>query len=304
MAETIIQTGTFTGSGANVTLTLRQEIDWMDVWCDTFGAANTYFYWQQGMGTSCIARTTAGVASTLAGSFNYFNTSVGNGVTTPIAIQSVADAVQPAFQAANTGGILTGNTGITIRTFVANWPQLNGLDLAVTPVTNTSFTLIPTLATTPGGVGGAGTWQQVLYPPSYRPTKSIICNISQAVNGLVSTLNYHGLAVGQSVRLVVPAVCGMTQLNYLSAIVMTVPTTTTFTVNIDTTAFTAFRFPTILQSPCTFAEAIPYGESLVTSFADSVTNLGSIGMTLTGGAGFPAGAANNIGWKAGRSISV
>lgn len=61
--------------------------------------------------------------------------------------------------------------------------------------------------------------------------------ITQAVAAQVTSTT-HGLAVGDTV--VFDSVVGMTQINSMVGVVLTVPDANTFTVNIDTTAFTAY----------------------------------------------------------------
>jgi hypothetical protein len=65
-----------------------------------------------------------------------------------------------------------------------------------------------------------------------------ISAITQAANALVTTAAPHGLVVGDMVKLA--AITGMTQLNNYTARVVTAPTGTTFTIDVNTTAFTAY----------------------------------------------------------------
>lgn len=65
-----------------------------------------------------------------------------------------------------------------------------------------------------------------------------ISAVTQAANALVTTTGAHGLVVGDRVRLA--AIVGMTQLNGWTARVMTVPLATTFTIDVNTTGFTAY----------------------------------------------------------------
>lgn len=64
-----------------------------------------------------------------------------------------------------------------------------------------------------------------------------ITAITKAVNAQV-TAAYHGLEVGQ--RVYFDGITGMTELNYQTAYVMSVPSADTFTIDIDTTDFTTF----------------------------------------------------------------
>jgi hypothetical protein len=64
-----------------------------------------------------------------------------------------------------------------------------------------------------------------------------ITGITKAANGVVTTSAAHGLTTGQSAKF--SGVVGMTQINGYTAIV-TVLTATTFSIDVDTTTFTAY----------------------------------------------------------------
>lgn len=70
-----------------------------------------------------------------------------------------------------------------------------------------------------------------------KAASTVITAIIQATSALI-TSSAHGLSVGDTV--VFDSVSGMTQINGMIGVVLTVPTSGTFTVNIDTTAFTAY----------------------------------------------------------------
>lgn len=75
---------------------------------------------------------------------------------------------------------------------------------------------------------------------SYIPLNVEVSNITQAANASVTTDSAHYYVVGQLVRFHVPKPYGMEELNEKLAQVLTVPTTTSFTVNVDSRGFTAF----------------------------------------------------------------
>lgn len=74
------------------------------------------------------------------------------------------------------------------------------------------------------------------FPLTYSASK-VITAITQATNAQVSVAA-HGYVVGDRVRIL--AVVGMTQINTYVARVVTVPTAGTFTIDVDTTLFTAY----------------------------------------------------------------
>ena len=88
----------------------------------------------------------------------------------------------------------------------------------------------------------------------------------------------------------------------------------TVTVNIDSSAFTAFAFPTSASVPFTFAQLIPFGDAPYyesnpegdQSVLDGATkNIGFRGMQLAAGINSPAGSNNDvIYWQATKSSQV
>ncbi len=305
--NTLIQQGYFTGTGADKIIPLRSDVDWMEVYCTAFGANNTYFLWQRGMAAGyAIARTTAGVASVVtSGCFTLIDTSAFN-LATAVATTAIPDTTNPVVATGDTTG-LTANSTI-VRIYHTSWPHLSGLDvLCGTVVNNTSFAFAATLATASGVVGGAGTYRILGTPPLYVPTRRVIANITAAANAVVTTLAPHGLVAGQAIRLVVPGVCSMTQAHGLTANVVSVTNVYTIVIDLDTTAFTAFTFPTAAQAPCTYAEIVPFGETASGSYVnlldDAVYNQSYLAMKLGGGAGFPGAAASTVYWRAGKSFS-
>ena len=109
--------------------------------------------------------------------------------------------------------------------------------------------------------------------PLFYPRARYVVNITQATNAQVSTSVAHGLTVGQEVRFNIPIVSGMVQLNgttqnnYRPAIILSVIDDYNFTINVNTTGFTAFTWPTIAQQPSSFPQVTPFGEDTATSLS-------------------------------------
>lgn len=74
------------------------------------------------------------------------------------------------------------------------------------------------------------------FPLTWQATKAIT-GITQAANGVVTAVA-HGYTVGD--RVLFASITGMTQLNTWTARVVTTPTADTFSIDVDTTAFTAY----------------------------------------------------------------
>lgn len=79
--------------------------------------------------------------------------------------------------------------------------------------------------------------------PVFGPAMRLIASITQSPVALVTTTFAHGYVTGTIVRFDIPPACGMPQIDQLTATIL-VTSSTTFTVNIDTTLFTPFVVPT------------------------------------------------------------
>lgn len=345
MDGTILSQGTFT-VGATVTNQIVQipsNADWMMVRNYTqFGnigtpanATGLEFYWQRGMapGTGIVlygANTHAYLnADTLvSGGFTLYDPSGQSGsnaaplLGAAVATTASTNATRPVVSTGSTAGVAVGTV---VRMSNTAQTDVNGIDMVVgTVVANTSFTLLTAsnpLATAPGAIGGAGFYRIVNVDSPFYPRKRYVVNITQAVTPQVSTSVAHGLTPGQAIRFNIPAVSGMTQLNstpqnnYQYATVLTVVDDYNITIDINTTNFTAFTWPTIAQQPSSFPELTPVGENTADALsinaaqvptvggvqipntntgilADSTVNTLYLGMILgTGGNGTALGAA-------------
>lgn len=361
---TVLGQGTFVvpSTIVNQVVVIPSGVDWMWVYNYTqFGAAGSAtpslgirYYWQRGMaaGTGTVEYKGNGTAvmsadTLVSGGFTLYDPS-GNTpgalplLSNPVAVSAVTNVTRPVVTHTADTRVVVGSV---VRMSNTAQTDVNGVDMVVGTIgSSTSFTLLTAtnpLATAPGAIGGAGFYRIVNVDPLFYPRRRFVVNITQAVNAQVSTSVAHGLTPGQEVRFSIPAASGMTQLNptpgnnYLSAIVVSVVDDYNFTINIDTTAFTAFTWPTISQMPSSFPQVIPIGEDTATSLAsggnqvpsvggiqiyntntqllaDSTVNTGFLGMVLgTGGNGLelttaitgPAGsvAADVVYWVAGKS---
>lgn len=349
MDGTILGQGSFTQPATAIpqTIIIPSGVDFLEITNYTQSAAGAAangfkFYWQRGFpnGTGQMLVNTGGVvtaALTANNAFTLYDPSQ-NPVGAAIATTASTNATRPVVSTANTAGL---SVGSVVRLSNTAQTDINGIDFVVGAVNaGVSFTLLTAsnpLANAPGAIGGAGFYRIINFNSLFYPRKRNIVNITQAVNAQISTAIAHGLTPGQEVRFNIPAVSGMIELNpqptnnYFpqasnqSAIVLTVVDDYNFTINIDTTAYTAFTYPTIAQQPSSFPEVTPIGEDTATSLsvlgsqvptigglqiyntntgilADSTVNTGFLGMTLSTGALLPAGVANDvIFWVAGKS---
>lgn len=237
------------------------------------------FFWQRGMpqGQALVyykGATTAVVDADviLTGGFTLYDPTGQTPGTipllgAPVATTATTNATQPVVSTGSTAGL---SVGSIVRLSNTAQTDVNGIDMVVSAITtNTNFTLLfasNALANVPGAIGGAGFYRIVNFDPIFYPRRRVITNITQATNGQVSTAIAHQYVAGQAIRFNIPTVSGMIELNptpgnnYLTATVVTVVDSYNFTININTTSFTPFTYPTIAQQPSSFPEVTPVGE--------------------------------------------
>lgn len=365
MDGTILGQGSFiVPSGVPVQVVqIPSNADWMRVFNYTqFGTAGVEspsygveFWWQRGMPQGQgIVKYYSNTSTVLngdvleSGGFTLVDFSGQSGTNAlpalgnPVATTATTNAVRPVVSTGNTAGVFVGSV---VRLSNTAQTDVNGIDMVVSAVTaNTSFELLfaaNELANVPGVIGGAGFYRIVNTEGPFYPARRYVTNITQATNPTISTSIPHGLTPGQSIRFNIPAVSGMIQLNptaqnnYQYATVQTVVSDETFTIDINTTNFTAFTWPTVAQQPSSFPSFEPIGENTASALvlpgnqvpsvggiqipntntgilADSTVNTLFLGMLLgNGGDGMvlgteitgPAGSAASdvVYWVAGKS---
>lgn len=183
-----------------------------------------------------------------------------------LAITSTTNAAPPVVTVASTAGLSNGD--IIRYQNVPGQLNISGVDFTVdTVVTNTSFNLAYMVA--PGAAGTGGFYQRVPFDARYYPRNRIITSISQATSAVIVMSVTHGFTVGQLVRIIVPVGFGMTQLNGQLATITAINTTTnSITINVDTTSYTTFAFPTSANAALgvTFAQVVPVGEAATSPY--------------------------------------
>lgn len=321
--NTIIQQGSFTSTGASVNINLRSGVDWMRVYnysiagADQTTAVGYEFYWQLGMGTAGLvylksnAANAANLVDTLPnGSFEYIDTSVNVYGVKQSTITAISTAVIPVVTNTGTNGISAGSVVKLLN--VAGAPQFGGIDFTVGLSTLTATTFSLDYAPKLSVAGTTGSFMLINFDPLYYPRRRTISSIVSSDDvTLVSTTVAHGYQVGQLIRFNVPASSGMVQINNLQGTIIEVDSPGSFTVNINSSAFTSFVFPLAAGVPFTPAQVVPFGEDTAEALdqndnilSDATVNTGMIAMHLEGGASLPAGANGNLMfWVAGKSFS-
>ena len=325
--NTIIQQGFFTSTGSAVNIALRSGVDWMRVYNTTVAAANqttaigVEFYWQLGFPAGAqweYLKSNAASAANLSqyltsGGFTYIDTSVNYYGLVNATVTAVSTASTPVVTNSGTNGLAAGTIVRLLN--VAGAPELGGVDFTVGYNTLSSSTFSLDYMSQLSVAGTTGSWMAVNFDPLYYPRRRFITKITQAAQAVVTLSVTHGYQVGQVVRMVVPAAFGMTQMNGLQATIVAINTTTTtgntITLNVNSSAFSAFSYPAAAAVPFTSAQVVPMGEDTadalsqnVNILSDATINTGFIGMNLAAGANSPAGQNGNVMyWVAGKSFS-
>jgi hypothetical protein len=116
---------------------------------------------------------------------------------------------------------------------------------------------------------------QIAPDPRFYPRNRYITAITAGATTLVQLSVAHSYQVGEKVRINVPAEFGMVEINGLLGTVIAVNyTTNTITLDINSTGFTAFAFPTsaVAAAGINFAQCVPVGEAAVNTIALPVGN--------------------------------
>ena len=327
MDNTIIQQGRFTATGSAVTLQLRADVDWIEVYNVTQAAAGqttavgVKYKWLRGFPAAAKWSTFKSNAANAANLEQYITsngfTLVDSSLQTPGAlnatITAISNAAIPVVSNSGSNGLAAGDV---VRLFdVASAQQVGGFDFTVGY--NTLSTGTFSLDYMSQMIAGTtGSWRKINFNPLFYPRRRFITKITKAASAVVTMSVTHGYKVGQLIRLIVPAAYGMIEMDGLQATITAIDTTTTtgnsITVNIDSSAFTTFAWPLSAAVPFSAAEVVPVGEdsaqalsSGVDTLSGATINTGYIGMILQGGVNCPGGATSDVVyWVAGKSFSV
>lgn len=325
MDGTIIQQGRFTSDGTTQEIQVRSDIDWMEVLNYTIADANqttavgVKYYWQRGMAADTgieYKKSNAANAANLidamaSGGFTLLDTSASPLDSLNATTTAISTAAIPVVSNSGTNGLVAGDVVRIINTSGAQ--QLGGFDFTVGHNTLTSGTFSLDYMSQLGGAGTTGSWRKIKFQPQFYPRHRTITKATQATSMVVTLSVTHGFTAGQKVRLKVPSAYGMVEADGLTATITAIDTTlatgNSITLDIDSSAFTAFAFPATAAVPFTPALVIPIGEAASSGYEnlldDATDNVSYIGMQLAAGVDSPAGANNDvIYWRAGKSFSV
>lgn len=336
MPFTILDGGSFTSTGAGVKIPLPSSADYFRTWNVTqmaltgsvcvggewfgskFGAgasaANDGLRWRKA-GSSAILIDTFATA-TASNGFTYVTTS-------PVVEAQAANAIT-AISAANPAVVTQTNTysdGDLVRIYNTTGDlTIGGMVFQISSTSGAGYTLLGLANIAGNGLAAAtaGNTRRISKYAAVEPEFLYITNISQATQMVVSVsidpANYY--VVGNLVHLSVPSSFGMTQANQLTGKILAINAVAAsgnigaynMTLDIDSSAFTAFAFPASALSPTTrlFATLAPAGSrtqfdpvTLVqTGYEFNLTPFHTGQFTpymyIGGGAASAGGAANDV----------
>lgn len=276
-----------------------------------------YAFWQSGMasGTAmCTANTngaatdtstflsSGGVTPVLSASNLYGPSQAGSGIT----------KANPAVMTLTNSNVY--NTGdIVVLESTTGALQFSGIPWSVVSTGATTYNLgISGTTFSSSAFAAAATnvvTKKVLYPFGNTPYVSYIVAMTLGATTTVVTSFAHGLSVGDTIRLVIPSPWGPTQISGQQGIVTAVTNAITFTVAINSSAATAFAFPTSAQAAAgvTWPQVIPFGDQ-ASAFDLSATDNNFqgliIGNSATAGSAILSENSALVCWTAQKSARI
>lgn len=286
MAFTIVTQGTFTSAGVGVRIPVPSSIDYFrvqnltqlattnatgrGVMFEWYGnglvAADNAIEWKKTNSTDALNMVLA-----TSGGFTYVTSS-------PVVEAQAANAIT-AISAANPAVVTQTNTysnGDIIRIYNTTGDlTIAGMDFQISSASGSGYTLSGLANISGNGLAAAtaGYTRRISKYAAVEPEFLYITNISQATQAVVSTSvdpsAYY--VVGMKIHFSVPNSFGMSQMNGLTGKIVAVNAASVtgnvgaynLTVDIDSSAFTAFAFPLTTLSPTAqlFATLSPAGAS-------------------------------------------
>lgn len=231
----------------------------------------------------------------------------------------------PAPQAALTGTTITNATpavasvtntyseGDTVVIYSSTGALMySGMTFTISSVSGSGFTLLG--LNTPGSAATAFQVRRVNQFTPVEPSFLFVTAVTQATQAQVTTSQVHNMVVGQKIEFTIPGSFGMVQLNNFNQpqskppIITAIVDPYNFTINVNTTNYTAFAFPLSSASPTAalFATVAPAGQAATFNPITNVTtgyNFTVVPfrsgvfvpyMYVPAGAASPGGAANDV----------
>ena len=221
-----------------------------------------------------------------SGGITLVNTSLNFPGPVNTGITGISQANPAVVSLSSTTGIAQGYVALMSNT--TGMLQIGGWAFTVgTVVANTSFTLAYLNSSGFAAAATAGNVRIVPYNPLFYPANRLITGITQASSAVITLSVTHEFTVGQLVRIYVPSAFGMTQMNAQLATITAINTSTnTITVNVNSTGFSAFSFPTSATAATgvNFPQVVPVGEAATSPYQnlldDATYNTSILGLNI------------------------
>lgn len=281
-----IAKGTIVSTGAAQTININAGFDTFILRNRTTlaaGAGIVESKWWLGMNNGTAETKTLGGgvltdAIITAAGFTYKDSSTAT-LGAAVAVTAVSQAVGAV---ANTG--TTPVVGQIVRIYgTTQMLQIAGMDFTVTAV-NPGVSMTFGYLDSSGflAAANAGNYRLVNQDGTFYPRRRYITAITRGVTTTVQMSVTTDFVAGEKVYFNVPAAFGTSQLNGLTGTILSVNTVTnSIVVDIDSSAFTAFAFPTsaVAALGVTFPQVVPAGE-LGTLLTGAVRDIGSRSITI------------------------
>lgn len=307
MVEQLVASGSFTSAGVAKNIALRSDFDVFRVKNYTQSATTQAtgrgceFDWNKGMPDGAASMKTKQNASNAldlevvtSGGFTRIDQS--SQVLGAAQATSGTDitAANPAVVTVTSHGYSNGDR---VRMYgTTGMLQIAGYDFTIGSVSANDFELSYLDASGFAAVATAGFVRKVPNNPIYSPQANRITGITAASSAVVTLAVTHGMSVGEKIRLYVSSDFGMVEANGLLGEITAVSTANnTVTLDIDSSAFTAFAFPTsaVAALGVTPAHIVPVGDA-ATVLSGAIDNTAQIVMELGAGADGPAGSTSDV----------
>lgn len=221
-------------------------------WGELNDAQAIEWWWQRSLGNGVargIVQTSDGanpamIARTIAADGISVYDTANPPTFAALAGTAITNANPAVVSMANTGTIAVGDIVRVMN--VTNMQQISGMDFQVRAVTaNVSITLM--LDASSFAAPGTTCSIRKFIPGRFYPRYRWINSISQAAQAVVTFTVNNDFTPGEIVTFRVPSQFGMDEINNRPARVLSVTNSSTassITIDLDTTGFTAFAFPT------------------------------------------------------------
>jgi hypothetical protein len=277
----VIDGGSFTSDASlakQIVLTDQPDMFWIrnrSAWGDDAAETSVESWWRRGMAQGAAQTTdqavTTGILSSEAvtsGGFTFIDTA--NPAVFAALATTAIEAIGGTFvvSMANTANIAVGDWVLLYATTGAL--QIAGYKFQVTAVTaNVSITLgyMASSGITFAADATAGQVKKYI-PNRMYPRYSFIANITQAAQAVVSFTGKNDYTTGQILSFRVPSEFGMLEMDLVQARVLSVTnsaTVSSVTLDLDSSGFTAFAYPTsaVALAGVSPAVAVPSSSGVV-----------------------------------------